>query len=261
LFYKISSLIIVIISIYSFSFINETKAVASVRFKAGSVSLIRSEKQVKDFKIGSKLYVNDLIETKNNSRVEIELENGSIIKVTENSLFRIDKSKLVDKDKRNSFSLLFGKIFLKVKKLLSSTDEFSIKTPTAVAAIRGTEFSVHVSKENIVRIKVKEGSVDVGETSVLRNFDDFAEWLKGQEELFELWKNKENGKDFFEEHIKLFEEYKNSQEDAFERFKRGEDIRIDENKSWLETVSFGEEILIDRDKRIKVKTDDFKEFE
>ena len=258
--YKITTLIVILICVYGFNSYRYSDSIGTIKFKVGSVSLIRSDKQIKSPKIGTELFVNDLIETKNMARVEIELTNGSIIRVSQNSLFRIDKSNKTKKDKRSSFSLLFGKIFLKVKKLLSSTDEFSVKTPVAVAAIRGTEFSIEVNKENIARIKVKEGMVDVGETSMLRNFDEFVEWLEKEEELFNLWKEKQSGKSFFEEHFKLYEDYKNSQMDAFERFKRGEDIKVEANKSWLETVNGGEEIIVDKHKRIKIKADNFDEF-
>lgn len=250
-----------IIVFLSFIAIKDDHIVATVQYKIGSVSLIRSGKKVENIAIGEKLFVNDLLETKSSSRAELSLANGSVIKVRENSLFRIDKSKKVDDDKRSSFSLLFGKIVLKVKKLFSSTDEFSVKTPIAVVAIRGTEFSIEVTKENVGRIKVKEGVVDVGETEILRNFDSFAEWLKRENEMYKVWKEKQSGKNFFEEHYKLYEQYKKSQEDAFERFKRGEDIKVDDDKSWLETVYAGEEILLQEEKRIKIKADNFDEFD
>ncbi|MCB0280307.1 MAG: hypothetical protein KDD94_12435, partial [Calditrichaeota bacterium] len=90
---------------------------------------------------------------------------------------------------------------------------------------------------------------------MLRNFDSFADWLKADREMFERWKKKNSGEEFFNNHIKEFNDFKQNEEDAFEAFKRGETLKKKDN-GWLKSIKAGEVLIIDGNQRtIRAKTD------
>jgi hypothetical protein len=57
--------------------------------------------------------------------------------------------------------LLLGKIIAKVQKRLGSNPSFRMGTPTAVITVRGTRFSVEVTKKQRTYVEVFEGVVEV----------------------------------------------------------------------------------------------------
>lgn len=85
---------------------------------------------------------------------------GSIIRIKENS--KVIVSSLVRKDDLESTTLGMdvGKMLCKPKKLIKS-ESFIVKTPTAVAGVRGTNFIVEADKLKTTRIKVFEGKVQI----------------------------------------------------------------------------------------------------
>jgi hypothetical protein len=65
--------------------------------------------------------------------------------------------------------LAWAKCFVSPKKLLKS-EKFIIKTPTAVAGVRGTQFIVEADKKKTTRIKVFDGKVKVAKR--IKKFDN-----------------------------------------------------------------------------------------
>lgn len=59
-----------------------------------------------------------------------------------------------------SIVLFFGKIFSKVQKI-STTTSFNVVTPTAVAGVRGTEFSVVCADDGSTLVGVDSGAVEI----------------------------------------------------------------------------------------------------
>lgn len=95
------------------------------------------------------LSVNDKIKTLSNSRVAVVLDKLTRIWISPNS--EVEVSSLGNE---SFFNLLAGKIRARVK--LMSGKKFKVKTPTAVASIRGTEFVI--SSEG--QLAVLEGKVE-----------------------------------------------------------------------------------------------------
>jgi hypothetical protein len=253
---KIGLVFLTIITVSFFAFSPKSSEAGKIKFKLGSVGIIRSNTKLTTVKINDPLFLGDIIETKTESRAELILNDGTVIKVNENTIFKIEK--LTDpnnKESRRSFALTAGSVWLKVKKLFGTTDEFSIKTPTAVAAVRGTEFQMSLESNNDMKVVVKEGVVDCGESDILRDFDSFADWLKENEAAYESWKNKNSGEEFFEQEYKAYKEFKNMQNDDFEAFKRGE-TPVAKKSEWVKSVGAGEMIIITGDKRVLRKFND-----
>jgi hypothetical protein len=97
----------------------------------------------------------DLIVVGEGGSAEVALDGGSLITVRENSEFVVEKTARGE----SSFFLKAGSLLAKIQKLASS--RFSVRTPTAVAAVRGTEFGVETDGEETHIGVFDEGKVEV----------------------------------------------------------------------------------------------------
>lgn len=86
---------------------------------------------------------------------EVALDGESLITVRENSEFVIEKTAKAE----TSFFLKAGSLLAKIQKLASG--RFAVRTPTAVAAVRGTEFGVETDGEETHVGVFDEGKVEV----------------------------------------------------------------------------------------------------
>ena len=242
----VSVALILGLSVYLFSFSNkEEQVVGSLVFRIGNVAVLDKDKtKQRTIGVNDPIYMNDFIETKSESRCEIKLKDGSVLNVNENTLLQIDKQFNKRKEKRTSLQLFLGSIWLKVKKLVSPTDEFSVRTPVGVAAVRGTDFKMEMTADSTLKVMVDEGTVDCGEAPMLRDFDTFADWLKANEEAFQAWANKNSGEEFYNKELKEFEEFMKNEEDEFQNFINGVEEDEKESDEWVKTIIAGEKIVI-----------------
>ena len=96
-----------------------------------------------------------IIETAKGS-ILLDLEDDSQVLVKPHSHIVL---KAPNQDKGFSLELLIGKIIAKVHKRLGDTRSFRMGTPTAAITVRGTHFSVEVTKKNRTIVEVFEGLV------------------------------------------------------------------------------------------------------
>lgn len=101
----------------------------------------------------------DIVRTRAHSRAEVHLGDGVIIRLRENSVLKIARFEAKKKGVDVSLRLVVGKILLKIKKVAGVDKRIRVRTPTAVAAVRGTVFVVDVAKPTGTGIKVLEGTV------------------------------------------------------------------------------------------------------
>ncbi len=149
---------------------------AVVSFFIGDVKL--NEKAIN---IGDQIKQSDVVSTADRSSCDVKV-GGSIIRIKENS--KLEFAALLNKDSENTvLGLEKGKMLCKPKKLLKD-DSFTVKTPTAVAGVRGTQFTIETDVNNTTRIKVFDGKVKVAKRieafedkveQVLENADPIAE--------------------------------------------------------------------------------------
>ncbi len=95
---------------------------------------------------------------------EILFKEGSFIRLDENSEAAADSLKATAEERIFSFSFLKGKALwmaARLKGRLSS--KFSVRTPTVVCAVRGTDFSMMVSTSGQTTIGLFEGKVALSE--------------------------------------------------------------------------------------------------
>ncbi len=101
------------------------------------------------------------IKTGKNAYCDIVMQDGSTIRLSENTEIDITTLKLTtNKEQNYKFRVNFGKILGLMGKLKSKESSISINTPTAVMAIRGTDFSVITSSES-TNIGLFEGELNI----------------------------------------------------------------------------------------------------
>ncbi len=98
----------------------------------------------------------DIIETGKNSNLVAQFNDNIIIRIESESTLSVQSIQI---GKKFEVSLEQGLVLSKIKKLVKD-ENYSIRTPTAVAAIRGTEFSTSYNLKESV-IAVHEGKVAV----------------------------------------------------------------------------------------------------
>lgn len=95
------------------------------------------------------------------SAAMVKLSNGSVIKVTSSTelefgeICQLSGQTLVTRMRMN-----FGRLYTKVQEVAGGEQSFEVQTPTAVAAVRGTTWSIASSGGNDY-VSVNEGIVDV----------------------------------------------------------------------------------------------------
>jgi len=104
----------------------------------------------------------DRVTTSAGATAEISLDGGSLIALRENTDFTLENTR----KSASIFSLSLGSILAKIQKLGSQS--LSVRSPTSVAAVRGTEFGVDVEGEQSHVGVFDEGRVEVkGQTGGL----------------------------------------------------------------------------------------------
>lgn len=109
--------------------------------------------------IGDIIKEKDEINTGNESFCDIKI-GGSIIRIKEKSKLTVSNLIRQGGAESTQLGMDMGKMLCKPKKLLKD-DSFTIKTPTAVAGVRGTQFTVEIDTLKTTRIKVFDGKVQV----------------------------------------------------------------------------------------------------
>jgi hypothetical protein len=132
----------------------EADEYAMVTFMIGDVKKNSAEVQ-----IGDLIKENDMIITADNSFCDIKI-GESIIRIKALSNVKISTLFKNGNVENTTIGLDSGKMLCKPKKLLKD-ENFFVKTPTAVAGVRGTQFIVETDKELTTRIKVFKGEVKV----------------------------------------------------------------------------------------------------
>lgn len=103
---------------------------------------------------GMPLEEGDRVVVAEGGSAEVALDGGSLITVREKSEFKLEKTAKGD----SSFFLAVGSLLAKIQKL--GNQRLRVRTPTAVAAVRGTEFGVEAGEETYVGV-FDEGKVEV----------------------------------------------------------------------------------------------------
>ncbi|MBI3920576.1 MAG: FecR domain-containing protein [Armatimonadetes bacterium] len=105
---------------------------------------------------GMTVYCGDRAVTGDNCRMEITMTIGGILRVEENSQ--------VDFEEKSGgvvgLQVWLGRVWSSIKKVVTPTSKFEVSTPSAVAAVRGTEFFVDVDGVANEGMSEEEGGME-----------------------------------------------------------------------------------------------------
>ncbi|MCY9662507.1 FecR domain-containing protein [Paenibacillus chondroitinus] len=114
----------------------------------------------------------DTVYTGASSSVTLNLSNGDAdVTLGENAEINVSDLNTSDGNKKSKLKVWAGSLWVKVKSLAGSNDEFEVETPTAVMGVRGTQFFVMVDpvtgaiKMAVGAGKVSASTVTTGEDS------------------------------------------------------------------------------------------------
>jgi len=113
----------------------------------GNVKVIKIDEQMLDAKLGLKVFPQDIIVTGKNSRAKIVMSDRNIINVLPDTKLKIEQYVNNENEKNVKLELLEGKIRNNVEqKYDNDKNKFEVKTATAIAGVRGTQFITSFDK-------------------------------------------------------------------------------------------------------------------
>lgn len=103
----------------------------------------------------------DTVYTGANSSVKLNLSNGDAdVTLGGNAEVNVSDLNTSNGNKKSKLKVWAGSLWVKVKSLAGSDDEFEVETPTAVMGVRGTQFFVTVDpKTGAIKMAVGAGKV------------------------------------------------------------------------------------------------------
>src|SRR6266478_1408922 len=106
---------------------------------------------------GEQLRPGTILDT-GSGRLLLRLSDGSEVIVRAHTRLQVQQPSLTDP---SYFQLLLGRIRALINKRTGGAVPFELGTPSAVIAVRGTEFDVEVNPRNVTEVDVVEGLVEV----------------------------------------------------------------------------------------------------
>ena len=121
------------------------------------------KKQPVSLKKGNRLKQNQEVSVGERSRVELLFPDGTVMRLAEKSRLNLGKIAFDRKTegKNVKVKLGSGKLWAKVKKLVTPDSTVEVRTTNAVAGVRGTVYRVNVNEDQSALVKVYDGSVYV----------------------------------------------------------------------------------------------------
>ena len=106
---------------------------------------------------GEQLPVGTILDT-GGGRLLLRLADGSEVLVRSHTRLQLQQPSFADP---TYFQLLLGRIRALVTKRTGGAVPFELGTPSAVIAVRGTQFDVEVNRQNVTEVDVIDGLVEV----------------------------------------------------------------------------------------------------
>lgn len=131
----------------------------------GDVKVTGKDGKTDSAKVGRKVISGDTITAGADSRAKIVMADKNVINVSPDSKVLIEKYENNGKDKKNvELNVMYGKVRASVEqKYDGEKSKFNIKTPSAVAGVRGTDFMAGYSPQTkVTQVITFTGTVAVG---------------------------------------------------------------------------------------------------
>lgn len=151
---------------FLFSFCGLVRAssrLAEITYIEGKVEIQQPGGDWKEAAIGMQLRKDDKVRTSEESLAEIKLDDGSLLKLGEETTISILALEEIEpaKEKVSLFNLILGEIKAKVLKVLGKQSKFEVQTSACIAGVRGTDFSISAEADEAADVETYEGSVVV----------------------------------------------------------------------------------------------------
>ena len=159
--------------------------VAQAGAMSGTVEVQRGgQGNFKPLSSGQIVAVGDVVRTGKNSGAEFTWADKTRWKLAPNTQLAVAKASLnsTKKTEISQFRLDAGKVFVRIVKSLTPDSKFEVETPTAVAAVRGTVFSVEV-KDGKTNVETFAGHVRVSSQGQQKMIDPGQEGVAGAGEI------------------------------------------------------------------------------
>ncbi len=117
------------------------------------------------------MFVGDRIKTAEKSRAEITLNGGGKFRIAEKSEVLLTEAKITGLKKDFGATVSRGQVWVAAKAAFGETKNVAVRTPTAVAAIRGTKYRA-VAGDEESSVLVYDGEVDVNWANAADEEDD-----------------------------------------------------------------------------------------
>lgn len=131
----------------------------------GSVKVISGkDKSSATAKVGSKVFSGDTVVTEKDSRAKIVMADRNVLQLSPDTKFEITnyKTSEVESERTAQLALMQGKVRAQVEQKYGDKNKFEMKTPTAVAGVRGTQYVVQYNPTTaMTSIMVMSGKVMV----------------------------------------------------------------------------------------------------
>jgi len=135
---------------------------ATVAFLKGDVSLTKDGEAARDMAKTDRVFLTDVVETGDNGFASLTFRSGSVINVQPQSKIKLIKLRCLESDSICTLGIdaLKGEVSSDVRRAGEQPTDFSIITPYATAAVRGTLFDFQADSEAMI-VGVTEGNVDI----------------------------------------------------------------------------------------------------
>lgn len=134
----------------------------------GDVSVKNTKQAKQKVKVGDKVFPGDVVETGIDSRAKIVMTDRNVINISPETHLEIQKYENAGDNKNVEMNLLQGKVRNNVEqKYDGDKNKFIVKTPTAVAGVRGTQFFTSFDPATrITSVVTLRGAVSLAPVSV-----------------------------------------------------------------------------------------------
>ena len=136
---------------------------ATLSLVEGTAQVRRGSRTPQDVRQGSSVLQGDVVETGDDSRVELRLADASALRIGPRARLALTAAHFDGGPARRQLSvrLFFGKVWAKVTSVAGGDQRFQIETENAVAGVRGTTFRVDAHEDHSVLVRVYTGTVAV----------------------------------------------------------------------------------------------------
>lgn len=149
---------------------------------------------------GTEIHERDSLQTEKSGKVNVEFKDGNLVQIQNDSMVRISEYEMNEGKRKAVIDLLKGQLRNQVKqKYNGTTSSYQVKTKTAVAGVRGTDFVVEYREGEKIETEIKtiEGQVVFAN----KDFSQSLEIRAGQQARYVVAANEIFGKEEMNEFV------------------------------------------------------------